>query len=141
MQMWLWYYYYLPLIEINDHLPNPWGSLPEVVISEQKGWRVIIVVPHGLYKSVYSISVSEVELWEICQCRLVVVLRDASRWGYCQWVLISAKQAMLISNWPILLHISSTVWWPEDISKLFTFWKSIRVCFFLRLGGDKVTEW
>ena len=45
-----------------DHLPNPWGSLPEVIILEQNGWRVIIVVSPGLHESVHSISVSEVEI-------------------------------------------------------------------------------
>ena len=43
-----------------DHLPNPWGSLPKVVIPELNGGRVIIAVPPGLYMSLQSIAVSEV---------------------------------------------------------------------------------
>ena len=43
-----------------DHLPNPWESLPELVIPELNGGRVIIAVPPGLYISLQSMSVSEV---------------------------------------------------------------------------------
>ena len=74
-----------------------------ITTGSDDAWRewlniVIIVVSPGLYKSVHSISVSEVEIWECRQCHLVVALRDSSPWGYFQWVLVSAKQAMSISN-------------------------------------------
>ena len=52
----------LLLVEMYDHLPNPWKSLPEVVIPKQNGWRVIIIVPPSSYKSAHSISVSDVEM-------------------------------------------------------------------------------
>ena len=55
-----------------EHQPSPWGSLPEVVIPELNGGRVIITVPPGLYMSLQSISVSEfVDLF-------FVALNDAS---------------------------------------------------------------
>ena len=43
-----------------EHLLNPWGSLPEVVIPELNSGRVIIAVPLGLYMSLQSIAVSVV---------------------------------------------------------------------------------
>ena len=45
---------------IYDHLPNSWGTLPELVIPELNGGRVKIEVSPGLYISLHSISVSEV---------------------------------------------------------------------------------
>ena len=47
-------------IYIYDHLPNPWGTQPELVIPELNGGRVKIEVPPSLYISLHSISVSEV---------------------------------------------------------------------------------
>ena len=121
---------YLPLIDMYDYLHNPLGSLPKVLILEQNGWRVIITGPSGLYKPVHTISVLEVEMWECLKYHFVVVLKDASPWGCCQWGLFSSKQIIPIYNWCILSHISSNVWWTEVNSKLFTFWKRIRVCLF-----------
>ena len=48
------------MVRINLDRPSPFGSLPEVVISELNGGRVIIAVPPGLYMSLHSISVSDV---------------------------------------------------------------------------------
>ena len=72
---WLWS---RPLIVIYDHQPSPWGSLPEVVIPELNGGRVIITVPPGLYISLQSIFVLEVVEWECRQCLFMVTLNDAS---------------------------------------------------------------
>ena len=47
-------------IYIYDHLSNPWGTQPELVIPELNGGRVKIEVPPSLYISLHSISVSEV---------------------------------------------------------------------------------
>ena len=121
---------YLPMIEMYNHLPSPRGSLPDLLMPELNGWRVIIAVPPGLYKSLYSISVSEFVIWECLQCRLLVALRDSSPWGCCQWVFILTKKAISISYCPMLSHISSNVWQLEDNSKLFIFWKRIRVWLF-----------
>ena len=48
------------LIDIYDHLPNQWGSLPELMIPELNEGIFNIAVPPGLYILLHSISVSEV---------------------------------------------------------------------------------
>ena len=75
-----------------DHLPNPWGSLPEVVISELNGKRVIIAVPPGLYMSLKSISVSEVVKLECRECIFLVDLNDAAPLGFFQFVFVSTNR-------------------------------------------------
>ena len=49
-----------PDIAMYDHRPSPFESLPEVVILELNGGRVMIAVHSGLYMSLYSMCVSKV---------------------------------------------------------------------------------
>ena len=104
-----------------------WRSLSGDVIPELNGGRVIIAVPPGLYMSLQSIYISEVIEWECHQCLLLVALKDATLWGFFYFVFVSVKHAMSTSYYPMLSHISSNVWWPEDSSKLLIFWKIRRV--------------